>query len=216
MSRSNISSTADSVEGRSRTTPATIGGRALRVLAVLGLTLTFAFVTVGCGDDNDTGGGEAPTTETSGADNYGYGADEPRKNEEGELLPPPVQIYGATDSGKKVGKDTVVVVNSQKEFEKLQKQIFKGQEARPLPSTDFKTRQMIVVFLKPKANGAQTQVSMVRKGDGEFTVTAVRLLPGAGCPGANRASAPYSIVETDKLKGSAKLVVEDQRQPDCK
>ncbi len=183
-------------------------------MAVLSAVL-IAFAISGCGDDAPTPAVEAPTTETSDSNDYGYGGDEPRKNKEGELLPPPVQIYGADNSGKKVSEDTLVIVRSQSAFERLQKQLFKGEEERPLPGTDFKTRQMIVALLEPKDDGASAQITTVRKRKDGFTVTALRLLPGKGCRN-DLNTRPYSIVETDRLKGTPKLIVEDQRQPACK
>ncbi len=181
-----------------------------------------ALAVAGCGDDATSDQTTEPpaeptagTTQTSGDDNYGYPPEEPRKNADGELLPPPVQIYGGDKSSKKVDKDTVVIVSSQKQFDKLQKAIFKGQEDRPLPSTDFKTRQMIVVFLEPKRDGASAQVTTVRKRKNGFTVDALRLMPGKGCPGQNADTTPYSIVETDNLKGDAELKVKNQDSPAC-
>lgn len=191
----------------------------MRLLGAILVAALLALGAAGCGDDEATNENFEAITEPTGTasdpENYGYPESEPRKNKEGELLPPPVQIYGADKSGKVVDKDTVVIVKSQKQFEKLQKQIFKGMEERPLPSTDFKTRQMIVVFLKPKKDGASAQVTIVRKRKDGFTVETLRLLPGKGCPNVGDDTQPYSIVETDKLPGDPKLVVENQDRPPC-
>lgn len=199
----------------SRRTAGTIGPVVPRMIALLAFALLLAFVVAGCGDDGEAVTGDEPPTQTTTDDNYGYPADEPRKNDDGELLPPPVQIYGADKSGKKVSKDTVVIVKSQKQFEKLQKELFAGQKERPLPGTDFATRQMIVVLLEPKKDGAQAQVEAVRDAGDTFTVQGLRLLPGKGCPGQTANTNPYMIVETDKLKGKAILKVENQDRPPC-
>ena len=224
MSFSSIRTAAVNVFATSPNLRGTIRVRAPRVAAVLALTALLALA--GCGGDDDTEvqltpeekaalAATEPTGATNEPDNYGYPADEPRKNSQGELLPPPVQIYGADNSSKRVDKDTVEIITSQKEFEQLQKDLFKGQDERALPGTNFKTRQMIVVFLEPRNDGASTQITTVRKRSNGFTVAAFRLMPGKGCEIAEKDTTPYSIVETDKLKGDAKLKVTDQARPDC-
>jgi hypothetical protein len=177
------------------------------------MLLASAFLAVGvagCGGDNEA---ESGTTES---DNYGFPEDIPRENTEGELLPPPVQIGGGTDSGKRVSKDTVFVIRSEKELEKLARELSKGRKDEIVfPSPDFETRQVIAVILKPKKDGAQAQVDYVRKGSEEFVVHTVRLPAGSGCSGDGRKSYPYSVVETEKLSGEAKLVVENQESRPC-
>lgn len=194
----------------------TIGRTRLPVVVLACLALA-AFGAAGCGDDNGDEAVPDPndTSQLGDANNYGYGTEEPRKNSDGELLPPPVQIYAADDAKETVSTDTVDIITSQSEFEAMQKRLFGSKNERPLPSTDFKTRQMILVLLKPEKDGASTQVTTVRKKSDSFTVTSLRLLPGKGCPRQNANTHAFSIVETDKLKGSAKLKVKDQDRPPC-
>lgn len=193
------------------------------LLVVMAITLT------GCGDSgsDDTGNvDEGPTpslnSEEPGKEGYGAGPgngyDEgtAQKNEDGNLVETPIQIGGGGDAGNTVSKDTVVVVRSQKEFDAIQKKIFSnGTKARPFASTDFKTRQMYVVFLKPKANGGATQITEVRTKDGKITVRAVSAAAGKGCPGATKKTHPYSIVETKRIAGTAVLKIDKQDSPPC-
>ena len=202
----------------------TIGANRTRAVLSLLVALMLAIAVTGCGsdsDDNPPAGGDQGASESTGGDedetgNYGYEADIPRKNADGELLPPPVQIFGGTDSGKRVSKDTLVEIKSQKQLEQLRKEINEGQKQPAIfASTDFKTRQMTAIFLKPEKDGAQTQVVTIRQGKDKYIVTAKRVMAGAGCSGAGKKTYPYNIVETDKLKGKPVLEVESEQSPAC-
>lgn len=189
----------------------------LRRLSVFSAALIFAIAMIGCGDDKDDGSsGTTGSTGSEDVGNYGYPADVPRKNSDGELLPPPVQVGGGTESGKRVKKNTVVIIDSQKDLDKLIRQLNRGQKQEILiASTDFKTRQIIAVFLEPKNDGAQAQIAYVRKGDDSYIVNTVRLRSGSGCPNADVKTHPYSVAEIDKLDGKPELVVEEQDSPPC-
>ncbi|MBJ7348552.1 MAG: hypothetical protein JHC87_08290 [Thermoleophilaceae bacterium] len=193
------------------------------------LFVVMAMALAGCGDsgnDNTANVDEGPTpslnSDEPGKEGYGagpgngYNDGAAQKNADGELVETPVQIGGGGDAGNTVGKNTVVVIRSQKQFDAIQKKIFSnGTKARPFAGTDFKTRQMYVVFLKPKPNGAATQITEVRTKNGKITVRAINAPAGEGCPGATKKTHPYSIVETKRIPGTAVVKIDNQTNPPC-
>ncbi len=202
--------------------------RTMLVAVVVGL---MAFALVGCGSDDS---GSASTQTGVGAPDGAEGdesggaaveagkqrSEEDKANEAENFSkePPPIQIQSGNASGYSVNKPTAVIIKSNAEAKKWQREIYSGAGKAgkaPWASTDFKTRQFVAVFLPSSAAGTQVAITDISGNGSTVKVEAIRLKPGSGCKESGGEANPWQVVETRKMSGTAKLELETQSSSPC-
>ena len=205
----------------------------LRTLFLVALMAVSLVAVAGCGGDDDAASNGSQSADTSGATEATDQASLEEKAKKGQLTeeeakrieeenfseePPPIQILTNADTGYRVNKPTVVIVQSNSELKALKKKHFsngvKRQEIAPIGLGPDK-RQLVAVIMPQDKAGALVAVNDVHEEDGKIVVTAVRLLPGKGCESLGSKVRPVSWVETRAMEGEPKLVVETQRTSPC-
>ena len=124
--------------------------------------------------------------------------------------PPPIQVLSGIDTGVRVDEPTVIVVQSDAALKKLTKEHARGGDTDTIMGADFKTRQLVGVFVPKQEAGSQLSISSVQenKSKDQIIVKASLLSPGEGCKTKGYPPYPYSIVNTRKMTGEPKLVIE--------
>lgn len=176
----------------------------VRVVATTLALIALACVASGCGDD-ETKSAAAPDELVQGSTD-GTAAE-----------PPPIQVLNGVDTGVRVKKPTVIVVQSASELEDLTKDHARGNDTDEIQGADFKTRQIVGVFVPKAEPGSQLSISSVQenKKKDQIIVKATLLAPGKGCDTKGYPRYPYQIVNTRKMSGEPTLILEKGSQSGC-
>lgn len=204
---------------------------ARQYVAISALLLMAAFI-VGCGSgdsDSPSDAGSPSVTQepankaeaeggassTPGA----TGSDEGSKTKAAKYVmePPPIQILNGDDSGYRVKKPTVVVVNSQRAMNKLRARHFsKGVKREDVVPVSFKQdRQLVAVFMPQEPKGTQLSILSVSTNGSKLKVDARLLLPAKGCRVKGTGTRPFGWVETRALDAKPVVDITRQRNSEC-
>lgn len=164
--------------------------RAVALAALLALALLAA----GCGDD-DSGTGETgklpPATDTT-----------------------PILIAAGNESKNEVKEDSVYLISGEGTLRQMYQRVT-GVSDMNWSTTDFKTRVMYGVQLKPTKAGESVDVYKIEQGDGEVIVHAYRTLAGEKCKLANKTTRPWAVYETGPKRGKPRLELTDATGSSC-
>lgn len=188
----------------------------LLALAAICLLMS-AFVVVGCGDDPNAPDANSNEPEKQRSE------DDVKTEAENFNQPPPVQMLSGNETGVRgPGDATVLVARSPKEMKALLKRHFsRGTQKQPISETDYKTRQIVGVFVTKQKVGSTVTITDVypNKDSDNFTVNAVLLVPPKDCkvPEGSKFTTvrPVNVVETALMKGEPKLVLKKQEISGC-
>lgn len=191
------------------------GNRSLKYSAVLAILVLFSAVFfAGCGGDSEDSAGVTPVAGSNDVpDAVGGSTDGTITNE-----PPPVQVLSGLETGKRVSKPTVIVVRSRSQYQSLLKQHFSnGVKKADLPGTDFKSRQVVALFVPKQKAGTQLFIDGINEDrkNKKVIVKAVLMPPGEGCDTKGQPRYPFHFVETRTMVGDPVLKLERQRQSGC-
>lgn len=163
-----------------------------------------------------------PTGGTSEATSDGQSAKDVPDEREGvetnpnTIEPPPIQLATGGDTGYVVDKPTVVIVNSQREYNSLKKRhTSNGLRDTSLTAVNFASGQVVALFMPTSAPGVLVQIADVQENASTIDVKAIKLLPGTGCKAPKTRQRPYNIVETRRMKGRPQLELVSQRSSPC-
>lgn len=130
--------------------------------------------------------------------------------------PPPIQLATGGDTGYIVDKPTIVIVNSQREYNSLKKRhTSNGLRDTSLTAVNFASGQVVALFMPTSAPGVLVQIADVQENASTIDVKAIKLLPGSGCKAPKTRQRPYNIVETRRMKGRPQLELVSQRSSPC-
>lgn len=180
------------MEKQATTIAKTVNG--FRLNATLVALLLFALFAVGCGDDDgglaDTGK-QPPATDTT-----------------------PILIAAGNDSKNKVKEDSVFQISGEGTLRQMYQKVT-GVSDMNWSSTDFKTRVMYGIQLKPTKGGESVDVYKIEQGNGEVIVHAYRTLAGDKCPLAEKTTRPYAVYETGPKRGAPRLELTESTGSTC-
>lgn len=181
----------------------TVNHKLVRFLATMLTLVALAVVVAGCGDDKKSG---ASPDELVKGSTDGTAAE-----------PPPIQVLSGSDTGVRVDEPTVVIVQSNADLKKLTKEHAKGGDTDEIMGADFKTRQLVGVFVPKQPAGTQLVIDSVQENKSKdlIIVKATMLAPGKGCSTKGYPPYPYQIVNTRKMAGEPKLELEKGSQSGC-
>ncbi|MGB0872547.1 MAG: hypothetical protein ACPGWS_00740 [Solirubrobacterales bacterium] len=199
----------------------------LRLLVTLTCAVLIGVFVSGCGGDNgdeNAKTGEGATAGATGNEAGGFAVEAGKQRDpkdverESEFTsePPPVQVLNGNETGYHVNKPTVVIARSNKELKAMEKKHFdNGVERQEIAPVDFKTRQVVGLFLPESQRGALVAVSDVSQNGEEIKIKATLLLPGKGCESRGPRPRPFHWVETRTLKGDPTIEIEKQTSSPC-
>ncbi|MBJ7459329.1 MAG: hypothetical protein JHD02_09100 [Thermoleophilaceae bacterium] len=188
--------------------------------------LAMCLVISGCGDDqptgSETGPGAPADAKGSAAGGAAVEAGKQRNPQDVEnekkaygAEPPPVQIALSEESGWKVDKSTVAVINSDKELDSYKKKLqSKNSGTEAIAPIDFKTRQLVVVQMPKVPGGTNMQILQVGQDGNKILVRAIVVNKGKGCKSTGTNN-PVHVVETRKMTGTPKLSFDEPMNNDA-
>lgn len=197
----------------------------MRAIVTVVVAVVSALIIAGCGGDDNAQTGEGAPPGATGGEAGGFAVEAGKQrdskdlNEEEKAFseePAPIQILSGNETGYRVNKPTVVLVQSKKELSELSKTHFsRGVDKQTIAPIDYKTRQLVALVMPESPKGSLVAVTDVHEEDGKIVVEAVRLLPGKGCATGKTKPRPISFVETRQMKGDVKLEITDTRASPC-
>lgn len=162
-----------------------------RVVTALAFALAFAFIVTGCGDSSTGTGQQSATIDST-----------------------PISIASGNDSKHKVKADSVYQISNDEALQQMHKRVTGANDSN-WPSTDFKSRVMYGIELKPTKGGESVDVYEIEQGNGQVIIRANRTKAGEKCPLSKKTTTPYAVYETGPKRGKPRLELTDSIGSTC-